>query len=162
LEEMDVDDDSRGSKRKREDTRDPDYQGSDELEDEEEEKRAKPQPKRRTGADDSKKRSAFGMGVFNNPPCDRCYRRNERCEQNAAGSSCVACYQGKARCARDGEGRRNVAALKNTHRPKKREPKVIVESEDSEGNEVRSKGKGKGEYPIFAFSLIIIDHSASN
>ena len=131
LEEMAVDEDPRVSKRKRE----SDYVGSDELEEDEEQKRAKARVKRQ--ADDSAKRSTSRTGIFNDPPCERCRKRGEQCEQHTKGLSCWMCYLGKTKCNLPRAGR-NTTAPRNPRRPKKQERKLVVESEDSQSEQEKA------------------------
>ena len=97
IEDMEVDEQSRGSKRKRSASReDPEYEGSDDEEDEEE-KRSRRQARQQ--GDEGKKRMPKRAGTFRNPPCARCKRFGWACEDQlkklAYKSACCACHEAK-------------------------------------------------------------------
>ena len=71
IEDMEVDEQSRGLKRKRSASRDPEYEGSDDEEDEEE-KQSWHQARQQ--GDEGKKRMPKRVGTFRNPPCAQCRR----------------------------------------------------------------------------------------
>ena len=99
LEDMDVDDPSRGSKRKRDSSRESEFVVSDgQAEDEE-------KPLRRRAArraDAGKKRTAKRAGTFRDPPCTLCARLGCPCEdqlhQLSYKSACCACHEAKHAC----------------------------------------------------------------
>jgi len=138
IEEMDVDEGSRGSKRKRDNSRDPEYIGSDAEEDEDEkedekeaQRRAKPQ------AEGKQKQMAKRGGTFRNPRCYHCRRFGYQCEDHleklSYKSACCACYEAKTACKGGG---RAAAQGTTAVAPRKRSrqqplPERVVESEDS-------------------------------
>ena len=146
IEEMDVDEGSRGSKRKRDDSRDPEYIGSDAEEDEEENEEEKAAPGRaKPQAEGKQKRMAKRGGTFRNPPCSHCRRFGFKCEDQleklSYRSACCACYEAKRACR---EGGRAAAEGTTAAAPRKRSrrqppPERVVESEDS----ASEKAKGK-------------------
>jgi hypothetical protein len=99
---MDVDEELRGSKRKRavqREYRERDS-GEEEKEDEEEDEGEKRKPKRRTRPQGplGNRRNPLGMGRFFDPPCLRCTKSAMACKEQAGQSACCRCAKLKVKC----------------------------------------------------------------
>ena len=164
IEDMEVDEQSRGSKRKRSASRDPEYEGSDNEEDEEEQRS---RHRARQQGDEGKKRMPKRAGTFHNLPCARCRRFGWACEDQlkklAYKSACCACHEAKTACkggARAGPqggeraGPQGPTAPGPGPRRQRRQQQApqqrVVESEDSasEKDVGSRKGKARGKYTI--------------
>ena len=149
LEDMDVDDPSRGSKRKRDSSRDSEFVVSDGWADDEEKPLWRCAPRR---VDAGKKRTAKRVGTFRDPPCTLCARLGCPCEdqlhQLSYKSACCACHEAKHTCKGSGGARcqdGNVAVPRKRSQQAKAPKEKVVESEDSlSERDVRStKARGK-------------------
>ena len=164
IEDMEVDEQLRGSKRKRSTSRDLEYEGSDDEEDEEE-KRS--QHRARQQGDEGKKRMPKRAGTFCNPPCAWCRRFGWACEDQlkklAYKSACCACHEAKTMCkggarARPQGGERAGPQGPTAPGPGPRRRRQqqqapqqrVVETEDSasEKDVGSRKGKARGKYTI--------------
>ena len=135
LEDLDVDDPSRGSKRKRDSSRDSKFVVSDGRADNEE-KLLRHRASRRVDA--GKKQMAKRAGTFRDPPCTLCARLGCPCEdqlhQLSYKSACCACHEAKHACKGSGGARcqdGNVAVPRKRSWQAKAPKEKVVESEDS-------------------------------
>ena len=155
-EEMDIDgeDVSQGSKRKRRDEGDREYSdGEEEKEDDREEDRVEERKVKRPRAGGSK-RKIQGTGKYYTPACEPCEDNGTRCEKQKKAWACVRCAIKKVGCRRGrGEKWKNArdsgpdedsndeAATSDAERSARQPVAVPRKGPDR-------KGKGRGKIPL--------------
>ena len=158
-EEMEIDgeDGSQASKRKRGDEGDREYSdGEDEKEDDRDDERVEERKVKRPRAGGSK-RNIQGTGKYYTPTCEPCEDNGTRCEKQKKAWACVWCAIKKVACRRGrGEKRKNArdsgpeddsndeAVMSDAERSARQHVAVLRKGPDRKG-----KGKGKFYFSVF-------------
>lgn len=102
--EIDGEDGSQGSKRKRGDEGEREYSdGEEEKDDDRDDDGEEERKVKRPRAGGSKRKTPQGTGKYYNPPCEPCEKNGMRCEKQKKAWACVWCAKKKVVC-RQGQG----------------------------------------------------------
>ena len=154
-EEMDIDgeDASQGSKRKRHDEGDREYSdGEEEKEDDREEDRVEERKVKcpRAGS----KRKIQGTGKYYTPACEPCEDNGTRCEKQKKAWACVQCVMKKVACRR-GQGEKQKNARDSGPEEDSNDEAATSDAERSAWQHIAvprkgpdRKGKGRGNIPL--------------
>ena len=155
-EEMDIngEDESQGSKRKRRDEGDREYSdGEEEKEDDREEVRVEERKVKRPRAGGSK-RKIQGTGKYYTPACEPCEDNGTRCEKQKKAWACVRCAIKKVGC-RWGRGEKRKNARDSGPDEDSNDEAATSDAERSAWQPVAvprkgpdRKGKGRGNIPL--------------